>query len=113
MGGGRWRGGRWGGRWEGKVVGGVGGGRWEVGGGGWGWEVGYGSVWFGPKCFGSVRCGTGRFHTILGASIVETAMENPGHVINVLESAGCRDLGVKKGFRGLGLRGLRVRAYRV
>ena len=91
------------------------GGRWEVGGGGggWGWEVGFGSVWFGPKCCGSVRCGSGRFHTILGASIVETAMENPGHVINVLESAGCRDLGVKKGFRGLGLRGLRVRAYRV
>ena len=47
----------------GEVGGGMGGGRWEVG-----W------VWCGPKFFGSVRYGSGRFDTILGESIVETAM---------------------------------------
>ena len=56
-------------RWE--VGWGGGGGRWEVGGGGW---EGFGSVWCGPKYFGSVRYGSGRFDTILGESIVETAM---------------------------------------
>ena len=84
--GGRWEvgGGRWGGRWE---VGGC----WEVGGGWvgggrcWRWEAGRcraqggrvglgGSVWCVPKFFGSVRYGSGRFDTILGESIVETAM---------------------------------------
>ena len=58
-----------GGRWE-VGVGGWDGGRWEVR---WGWE-GFGSVWCGPKYFGSVRYGSGRFDTILGESIVETAM---------------------------------------
>ena len=33
-----------------------------------------GAVWCGPKFFGSVRYGSGRFDTILGESIVETAM---------------------------------------
>ena len=47
-----------------------------------GWE-GFGSVWCGPKYFGSVQYGSGRFDTILGESIVETAMftaprRNPG-----------------------------------
>ena len=53
----------------------VGGGRWEAGAkaGGGRWQVG-GSVWCGPKYFGSVRYGSGRFDTILGESIVETAM---------------------------------------
>ena len=37
------------------------------------WE-GFGSVWCGPKFFGSVRYGSGRFDAILGESIVETAM---------------------------------------
>ena len=67
MGGGREVGGGWevGGRW------GMGGGRWEVGGG----RVGLGgAVWCGLKFFGSVRYGSGRFDTILGESIVETAM---------------------------------------
>ena len=36
-----------------------------------------GAVWCGPKFFGSVRYGSGRFDTILGESIVETAMMNP------------------------------------
>ena len=49
----------------------MGGGRREAGGGRW--EVG-GSVWCGPKYFGSVRYGSGRFDTILGESIVATAM---------------------------------------
>ena len=35
---------------------------------------GFGSVWCGPKFFGSVRYGSGRFDAILGESIVETAM---------------------------------------
>ena len=42
-------------------------------GGGSGRE-GFGSVWRGPEFFGSVRYGSGRFDTILGESIVETAM---------------------------------------
>ena len=33
-----------------------------------------GAVGCGPKFFGSVRYGSGRFDTILGESIVETAM---------------------------------------
>ena len=33
-------------------------------------------VWCGPKCCGSVRYGRGRFDTMLGESIVETAMIN-------------------------------------
>ena len=77
------------GRWEvGWEVGGgrkVGGGRreggWRWGGGGEGegvrrrvrWE-GFGSVWCGPKVFGSVRYGSGRLDAILGENIVETAM---------------------------------------
>ena len=46
---------------------GGGGRREEAGGGGRRWEVS-------PKYFGSVRYGSGRFDTILGESIVETAM---------------------------------------
>ena len=56
--------------------------RWEVGGeevGGRRWEVGvrregFGSVCCGPRCCGSVRYGSAGFDTILGESIVETAM---------------------------------------
>ena len=64
----------------------VGGGRWgvgEVAGGGGKEEEGarkaeVGGLWFGlvrSQCFGSVRCGSGRFDTLLGESIVETAMK--------------------------------------
>ena len=54
--------------------GGVGwrGGRWER----WGGEVG--GLWFGFRCCGSVRYRSGRFDTILGQSIVETAMNGAG-----------------------------------
>ena len=67
---GEWEGGRWEAGWEWK------GGRLEVGGmkgaGGGGRREGFGSVWCGPKYFGSVRYGSRRFDTILGESIVET-----------------------------------------
>ena len=61
--------------WEVGVGGGQVGrwGGWEEVGGGSGRE-GFGSVWRGPEFFGSVRYGSGRFDTILGESIVETAM---------------------------------------
>ena len=68
------RGGGWLG-WLAREGGGaeVGGGRREEGVREARWE-GFGSVWCGPRCCGSVRYRSGRFDTILGESIVESAM---------------------------------------
>ena len=85
LGGERWEG------WEGQEGGGRWGPRWEVGGGRREegvrevrWE-GFGSVWCSPRCCGSVRYGSGRFDTILGESVVESAM-----VVRCYETIKCR-----------------------